>query len=34
LLRADALVTLACEAALAQDDPDRILAEILSRIVS
>lgn len=34
LLCADALVTLACEAALAQDDPDRILAEILSRIVS
>lgn len=34
LLRADALVTLACEAALSADEPDRVLAQIVSRVAS
>lgn len=34
LLRADALVTLACEAALSADEPDRVLVQIVSRVAS
>lgn len=34
LLRADALVTLACEAALSAEEPDRVLVQIVSRVAS